>query len=260
MQLGSMNNPRTNLLKEIQRVAESDFDFIDLTVEAPGAAPERTAWREVATAIQESGLDVVCHTAPYLPIQNPSPLVRQAALDELRRSIDIAQILGARLCTTHFLGWPTYLSDQEGYDYYSQMFTILIRHGAERGVAVALENGTDNRHQLKYFREILHRLPELKLLYDVGHGNINTAKSMTGEYLFDLSDRLAHVHLSDNDGRGDDHLPLGAPKSGGINLRKELRTLISFRYDATITLEIFGSRRWLVACQQLVRELWGELL
>lgn len=260
MRLGVMNDPRKPLLEEIEWIARHGFDYIDLTLEAPAAALESTDWRMIGSAIADSGLGVICHTAPYLPIHNPSPLVRQAALDELRRSIDAAHIVGATLCTTHFLGWPAYLSEAQGYEYYRQMYDILIRHGASQGVAIALENGTENRHQLKYFREIFHRLPDLKLLYDIGHGNIKTAKSMTRDYLFALADRLAHVHISDNDGQGDDHLPIGAPMRGGIDLGHEMRGLRSFRYDAGITVEVFGDRRWLTASAELIRAKWEEAL
>jgi sugar phosphate isomerase/epimerase len=199
----------------------------------------------------------VAHAAPYLPIQNPSPLVRQAAIDELRRCIDVAQLLGAPFCTTHFVGWPGFLEEEQGYEFYRQAYMILLKHGEERGVAVTLENSPHNKHQLKYFREIFFRLPNLKLTFDIGHGNIATARSMTRDYLFALRDRLVHVHMSDNDGEGDDHLPFGAAKRGGINLMHELRGLKDFRYDGTITLEIFGHERWLRASLDLLREYWG---
>ena len=178
--------------------------------------------------------------------------------DELRRSIDAAQILGASLCTVAFCGWPDYLSEAEGYEYYRQLFTILINHAAERKVEVALENSIRHAHQLKYFREIFFRLPKLKLLYDIGHGNVNTVKSMTRDYLFALSDRLAHVHLSDNNGQEDLNLPFGAAASGGIDLERELRELRNFQYNGTITLQMYGDRRWLLACAQIVREAWGR--
>jgi sugar phosphate isomerase/epimerase len=168
----------------------------------------------------------------------------------------VAQILGAPFCTTHFLGWPAFLTEEQGYDFYRQAYAILIQHGADRGVAVTLENSPDNRHQLKYFREIFFRTPGLKLTFDIGHGNVKTARSMTRDYLFALNDRLAHIHLSDNDGTDDDHLPFGAPIHGGINLPHELRGLHDFRYDGTITLEIFGDQRWLLASAERVRELW----
>ena len=76
------------------------------------------------------------------------------------------------------------------------------------------------------------------------------------DYLFALADRLSHVHLSDNAGQADEHLPLGAPKSGGIDLARELRELRNFNYNGTITVQVFGDRRWLLASAQMVRELW----
>lgn len=258
MQLGMMNNPRSSLLGEIEWASQNGFDFIDLTIEAPAAAPDSTDWPSIAAAVRAAGLGVVAHAAPYIPIHNPSGYVRQAALDELRRTVDIAQTLGAAICTTHFLGWPSYLSEEAGYEYYRQAYAILLQHGAERGVRVTLENGPDNKHQLKYFREIFFRLPSLALTFDIGHGNVKTARSMTRDYLFALADRLAHVHLSDNDGSDDDHLPFGAPIRGGIHLLQELRTLRSFHYDGTITLEVFGARPWLLASAQHLRELWEQ--
>lgn len=258
MRLGAMNDPRRPLLEEIQWIASNGFDYIDLTIEAPGAALETINWKTVRDALDQSGLGVVCHAAPYFPIENPSPLVRQAALDELRRCIDAAHILNASLCTTHFRGWPAHLTEAAGYDYYRQMYEILVQHGAAKGVAVALENSTDNRHQLKYFREIFHRIPSLKLLFDIGHGNINTPKSITRDYLFALADRLAHVHISDNGGQGDDHVAIGAPKQGGIDLAHELRALHAFRYDGKITVEVFGDRRWLIASADIIRVQWEQ--
>jgi sugar phosphate isomerase/epimerase len=252
-----MNNPRSDLMKEVERIAGLGFDFVDLTIEAPGAEPDRHDWQTVCHAIADAGLSVVAHAAPYLPIHNPSPLVRQAALDELRRCIDVAQLLGAPFCTTHFLGWPEFLDEDQGYEFYRQAYIILLKHGDERGVAVTLENSPHNRHQLKYFREIFYRLPQLKLTFDIGHGNIETARSMTRDYLFALNDRLVHVHMSDNDGTDDDHLPFGAAKRGGIHLMHELRGLKDFSYDGTITLEVFGHDRWLRASAELVREYWG---
>lgn len=259
MLFGMMNNPRAPLMTEIERAAKMKFDFLDLTIEEPGAAPDKNDWRKVRAALDEHGLRVVAHAAPYLPLNNPSPIVRQAALDELRRTIDIAHSISAPFCTTHFVGWPSYLSEERGYEYYRQAYQLLIQHGADQGVQVALENSPNNKHQLKYFREVFFRLPDLKLTFDIGHGNINTARSMTRDYLFALADRLVHVNISDNDGTDDDHLPFGAPRQGAIKLRHELQMLRDFRFDRTMTLGIFGHERWLVASRELVKERLAEL-
>ena len=256
MQLGIVTNGRLSLAKEIEWLAAQGFALIDLTLEAPAAAPEAVKWAEVRNAITTHGLTTVCRAATYLPLDNPSPLIRQAALDELKRAIDATGALGATLCTIRFGGWPPHLDEQSGYEYYRQLFTLLINHGRARGVNVALENSPRNEHQLKYFREIFQRLPDLKLAYHIGHGNLNTVQSMTREYLFALADRLAHVRLSDNDGRSNLYLPLGVPVTGGLYWPRDLQILRSFRYDGTIALQIDGERRWVAGSGALLREAW----
>ncbi|MEZ4656976.1 MAG: TIM barrel protein [Caldilineaceae bacterium] len=206
---------------EITWIGENGFDFVDLCMEAPGAALEKNRLARRGSAIARGWLKgVVCQAAAYLPTDSPSPLVRQAAMDELRRALDAAQMVGAALCTTHFHGWPAYLSEHEGYEYITQLYQVLLKHGAERGITVALENSPRNLHQLKYFRQIFHRLPELKLAYNIGHSNVSTnATGQTREYLFSFADRLAHVRLSDNDGSAPQQLPPGAASAAALTRR-----------------------------------------
>ena len=255
MKFGAMNNPARTLPDELERIAALGFDYVDLTVEEPEAGPHRTDWAQTLQRIQDLGLGIVGHTGPYLPIENPSARVREAAYAELRSSVDVAAFLGASICTMHFRMWPQYLSFADGVSMYVAELGRLVSYGKSKGVRVAMENSPHNLHQLKPFREILHRVPDLKLLYDIGHGNIDTPKSLTRDYLFDLRDRLVHIHLSDNDGTGDDHLPLAAPKRGGLRIAQEFQQLRNFNYDETVTLEIFGHSMWLKASLEFARQL-----
>lgn len=244
MKLGGMTNPQRNLLQEIRQIAADGFDYVDLTIEAPRAEPQQIDVKAVKQLLADCGIGVICHGPPYLPIHNPSSAVRQAALGELRRCIDIAAEIGARLLTTHYMGYPGFWPEEAGYELYAQLYGVLCQEGAERGVLIALENSPHNDHQLKRFREILARCPDLLLLLDIGHANIEVPKNQTREYLFSFADRLAHVHVSDNDGTADQHLPLGAPMRGGVPWQKVIQDLKSFRYDGTVTLEVFASDRW----------------
>ncbi len=256
MQLGMLTDPRREPLEQIEWAAKNDFDYVDLQIAAPAAALETTDRKAVGQAIADAGLDVVCYAAGDYVINNPSPAIRQAALNELRRCADAARIVGASVLTTRFLGWPPYLDEATGYEYYRQLYEVLLAHGKERGVEIALENSAQNFHQLKWFREIFFRLPELKLLYNIGNGNVETRQSMTRDYLFALADRLVQVHISDNDGSRPDRLPLMAPATGGLDWQWELRTLRSFNYDGPITIDVAGDRRWLLGSAELVRALW----
>ncbi|MCE7981285.1 MAG: sugar phosphate isomerase/epimerase [Caldilinea sp. CFX5] len=258
MQLSFVTNPRQSLATEIAWAADNGFSTLDIALEAPAAAPENVKWAEVKAAMAAKGLQPICRAATYLPLDNPAPLVRQAAMDEVRRAIDATAALGATLCTVRFCGWPAHLDERTGYEYYRQLFGVILKHGQGQGVTVALENSPQNLHQLKYFREIFQRLPDLKLVYHIGHGNIQTMQSMTREYLFALADRLVHIRISDNDSTHTQYLPFGAAPTGGINLQRELQTLRSFHYDSTIALEITGDRRWLLGSAQWLREGWEQ--
>ena len=260
MQLGMVTNPSNSLANEISWVAGNGFAVIDLTLEAPGASPESIKWSEVKATIADRRLMVIGRAATYLPLENPAPLVRQAALDEARRAIDATAALSGTLCTLRFRGWPRHLDEANGYEYYRQLFGLLLTHGADRDVQIALENRAENAHQLKWFREIFQRLPDLKLAYHMGHANVGTLQSMTRDYLFALAERLVHVRISDNDGRHNAYLPLGAPAEGGIDFPRDLQILHSFRYDKTLSLQIDGDRRWANASAELLREWWSQIV
>lgn len=67
-------------------------------------------------------------------------------------------------------------------------------------------------------------------------------------------EKLAHVHLSDNLGQRDDHLPLGA---GRVNYKTPVRELKKRNYSGTITLEIFcKDRDYLLMSKRKLEELW----
>jgi L-ribulose-5-phosphate 3-epimerase UlaE len=84
---------------------------------------------------------------------------------------------------------------------------------------------------------MLDALPELGYISTSAMPTFHRrAKVAHGGAAFPLSDRLLHVHLSDNKGKSDDHLAIGA---GTIDWKKELRLLKASGYDDTITLEIF---------------------
>ena len=105
---------------------------------------------------------------------------------------------------------------------------------------------------------ILDALPSVGLHLDIGHANIGSGRrSHTASLVERYGDRLRHVHLSDNKGRSDDHLAIGA---GTIEWRRELRTLKASGYDGTMTLETFyGDSSLIHYSMNRVRELWADL-
>jgi sugar phosphate isomerase/epimerase len=67
-------------------------------------------------------------------------------------------------------------------------------------------------------------------------------------------ERLYHVHLHDNDGRSDLHLPPGA---GNIDWPGVIQALVDVGYDRTITLEVFSrDREYVLQAKRKIEELW----
>ena len=54
------------------------------------------------------------------------------------------------------------------------------------------------------------------------------------------SNRIGHVHASDNSSRDDEHLPVGV---GTIDFPEFVKALKGIGYDDTITLEVFSRDR-----------------
>jgi sugar phosphate isomerase/epimerase len=68
-----------------------------------------------------------------------------------------------------------------------------------------------------------------------------------------------HVHLSENDGSRDQHLPLGAMPKGDIDWPARVARLKASGYDGTISLEVFAPERaYLLQSRELLRQWWRE--
>lgn len=256
MLIGAINHPARDVLAEVRWMGENGFDYVDLALEAPAATPDRIDANALRALLNDLGLAIIVHTAD-LPISHPYGRLRRAALDELRYNLELAAALGSRLLVTRFQHWPDWLGDEAGVELYGQLGDILCGQGAQAGVTVALENHPHNVHQLKRLRRIVQRVPDLRLALNTGHANLLVPKNQTREFMFDMGDRVIHVYLSDNDGRENGHLPLGAAQTGGVDWPRELANFKSFNYDRTFTLEIGGDRRWLLASRDLLRQLWA---
>jgi sugar phosphate isomerase/epimerase len=66
---------------------------------------------------------------------------------------------------------------------------------------------------------------------DVGHANIN---GQTELFLTAFRDRIVHMHVSDNDGKSDQHLGLGY---GTVDWERVASLLRKNRYDKIVVVE-----------------------
>ena len=113
-----------------------------------------------------------------------------------------------------------------------------------------LENGEE---KFEDYIHVLDNTPEVKVHFDVGHAFISGGMNGIEHFISYFCDRIAHIHIHDNHGKQDEHLAL---RKGSINWKKVVFLLKKYRYDKTITVDVFESEEDLIKSRQYFRKLW----
>jgi sugar phosphate isomerase/epimerase len=257
MLIGTMNHPAHDVIEEIEWIASLGLEFVDLTLEPPAAAVWEINAEDVRLALEDANLDVVGHTAFYLPICSPFESIRRAAVEELKLCIEAFAQVGAEWMNIHPAGYAPMHSRAFVIESNLKSLRELLQTARDNGIGLMIENTPENFNCVAQLGEILDPLPELGLHLDIGHCNLRVHTNTTEELLRAYGTRLRHVHLHDNKGgTADLHLPLGA---GNINILHYLKLLRASGYDHTITLEVFTpDKHYLAYSRDVLRRLWED--
>ena len=255
MLIGTMNHPGRDVFTEVEWMAAMGFEFIDLTLEPPLAGARSIDVPRLQAVLQETRLQVVGHTAYYLPLSSPFESLRRAAVDELKLCLELFARLGVKWMNLHPGGQAPLHDRRFIIDRNIQSIRELLPLGQKLGIGLMIENLPGSFNSVAQVGELLEPIPELGLHLDIGHANLMSDHNTTDELLKVYGRRLRHVHLHDNKGGSADlHLPLGA---GTLDTPHYIRSLQASGYDGTITLEVFTpDRRHLAYSRDVLRSLW----
>lgn len=232
MKIGVMNNPSKSIYDEAEQCGKAGFDFLDLTLEGPNAADVDT--ERLKDVLDAYELGITGHTDPCLPWAYPVTGIRDACLNELERCACIFSRLGAKVMNIHPCYFCPPAMKEQRVSFHMEALPPIIEMATSHGLALMLENYKTPFDRVSVFKELIARVPGLKLHLDFGHTNFGK----DGHEMFckEFGEHLVHVHFSDNRSRNDDHLPLGV---GSVNWQLAVDSLKAISYDSTITLEIF---------------------
>ncbi|MEE8569843.1 MAG: sugar phosphate isomerase/epimerase family protein [Candidatus Bathyarchaeia archaeon] len=254
MKIGFPNNPRKKILGEIEWIGENKFDFVDLFLEEDEAVPEKINVREIKRLLQKYGLDVIGHTAWYLPIGSPMKVLRDAAVREATRYFEIFNELEVTFVTIHANWSGGMFSVKERIRFQAETLRELIREASEYNLKLMYEPLDTLEDNIKNVSMILNEVPELFFHIDIGHANL--FRRRPEQFIKKFHEKLRHVHLHDNMRDLDLHLPMGC---GNIDWEKTIRVLKQY-YDGTITLEIFSrDRDYVLLSKEKLTILWNEI-
>jgi sugar phosphate isomerase/epimerase len=251
MLVGAMNHPARPLEEELRRIAAAGFDFVDLTLEPPRAWPANG--ERIGALLTELGLAAVGHTAYFLPIASPFPELQAQARRLVHSALDTFAAAGIRLVNLHPDPMTRLFPPPEVSLHNARAIAVLADDAAERGVTLMIENLGHSFSRVEDLEPIFEAAPRVAFHLDVGHANIGLGRgeeNRSASLLEVFGSRLAHVHVSDNFGLDDLHLPLGA---GNVDWPAAVRLLRGAGWDGTVTLEVFAAEHSHIA---LSRRLW----
>lgn len=249
MKIGFLTHPRKDILKEIEWIGENGFDFVDLFLEEDKGTPEAVDVAAVRRQLRKYRLSAVGHTGWYLPIGHPMKAIRQAAVKEAARYFRLCGRLGVRYVTVHG-NWPFRMfTEDEAVRFQVETLRAMVKEARKHGVVVMYEHTGSPRETLENIGRILRGVPGLAFHLDIGHANLNGHTPV--QFIRKFGRRIRHVHLHDNKGKGDDHLPMG---KGTVDWKKTINELRKV-YDGTVTLEIFSGKEDVLASREKLRKL-----
>ncbi len=236
------------LTDAVRIITEAGFKHLDVSFYDLDRAPSpfaETGWEAYADSLlalaAESGADFVqCHTPGCT---NPFYTGKRAArlYEATVRSIRAAARLGIRNAVIH-AGWAPDLSEEASFVCNRAFLEQFIPVLEETGVRLLVENSTrvnmgeqyhfyDGETLARFVDGMAH--PLIAVCWDVGHAHL---EGHNYPDIMALGDRLCALHIHDNRGGADEHLP---PFMGNINLDEILCALTDSGYAARDTYFTF---------------------
>ena len=248
MRFGAMNFPVRPVTDEIEVFGALQMDYLELAMDSPLAHHQQIARQKgaILKALKRWKMGLVCHLPTFVYLAHLTDSIRQASLQEVLASLETASDLGAEKVIVHpgyIEGLAVHVRDQAvslGLEGLEKIYDKAMR----MDLPLCLENlfpSVGPYVNPDDFVPIFAAFPRMKLTLDTGHANIgDPAGRRIIDFIHRFGDRLGHVHVSDNNGRMDEHLPVG---EGNIRFKAVMRALRQIGYDDTLTLEIFAQDR-----------------
>jgi sugar phosphate isomerase/epimerase len=235
----------------IRGIAGAGITRVELFIQRPHLdALDPAHLAEARAALEEHGVEVISAHAPLyrerlkdraarrqllLSLCDADTALRELSIRELESAIDACAAFGAANLVVHtgLKGLEGAAGDGEVGRCVESLHAPAAR-AREKGVVLALENGTDPGVSVGLLKEVLTRLDaeNVGLCLDVGHSNLYSNPHAD---VREARGRLLSVHLHDNEGTDDLHL---IPGRGTVDFRDVIGYLRRSQFIGIVTMEV----------------------
>jgi sugar phosphate isomerase/epimerase len=182
----------------------------------------------------------------WLSVLEPERRHREAALDEIKRSLEFADYAGLSYVVMH-LGNPNDTFNPVAFEY---AYAAVSQIRAFAGVQVMIENIPNEISTLERIQEFknVSQVEDIGICYDTGHGHL---QGLTNGF-----ENIHTTHVHDNNGEKDEHL---WPYDGSLNWPALIEKLVVANYKGGLIFEARGEELAKGAgVQSRLLDLWDE--
>jgi sugar phosphate isomerase/epimerase len=234
------NTPLTRSL--LERLPASEFPRLELHAVLPGFNyRNRSFLREIARSFRESEIDM---PGLHLPFEEdllaPQHFERERALDDLKRCLELADLLPISYAVLH-LGSPQQHYSPVFFEYAYSATNLIRNFSGLRIMIETLDNEVATFARIAEFKAVA-QIPDIGICYDTGHGEMDGLSNV--------------IHVNDNDGNNDDHR---WPFDGNRNWPAFVESLVKSSFNGPLILEASDDRfERGVSAKSRLQDLWYE--
>lgn len=234
----------------VELASRLDVDCVEIILDMPHFPlhPDPERLERLGESIRAKGMTIRTH-GRFWDVNPVSvyPRMRQLTLDQTIESIKACSLLGGDIVTIH-PGRCWFRENKELFEESKNCFQDYLSEisdfAEERNIAIGVETGSYGADYPGRPEELLQTIrdhQEVGITFDVGHTYLS-AKDQdknSEEWISHLVDRfgkdIVNVHIHDNHGTGDEHLP---PGRGNIDFERVIEELED-HYNGPLVLELW---------------------
>ena len=246
IKFGLITNPSLDILEEIRSIGKLGFDYVELGIEIPGGSPGVIIKNKdkILNLLEGFNSPALAHTAWWIDFGSGYDSIRKVWVEEGKRNVGVAKNLNIKKINFHFYS----LGLTKTRPYHKVILNNIVKslkevvnYANSKNVMAIFENAPTKRSfiGIEEYKFVIDNVPRLKVHLDIAHAFVENGMQGIKDYIFTFKDRIEHIHIHDNHGEEDEHLPLG---KGKINFEQVAKWLKQINYNKTITFEVFTSK------------------
>lgn len=257
--IGFIGESRENILNDLIFAVKNRFDYYEISPGGENFDFNAEIIKKANEIIKNNNISLNLHIPYFLPINSLIPDVSEASLKFVKKEIILASKLGAKKITIHSgdKDLPnTKAAVTKNIKMLIKNLKEIVSFGKKYKIKIGLENSWTPERLCKSSKDLLHMTDSVKglrVVFDAGHAN--AIKANLVKYFKEVKNQVINIHISDNNGKTDQHAMLG---EGNINYKNLLGEIKNSGYHGPFILEVFSHKNVLKG-REIFLNLWNQI-